>query len=307
MFDPSTYSIAYYFATFVAVCIATWWYCNNIQRHRTAMLNSSAGEETYSKCTSPGCLRCRSNSHARGLMLQKLVKHFHDNNLPIGAVQRVIKALQVEEEDLEGVRHPLQQPTVLYLQDLDTKPVWTDSIMLEQDVKTLEKNAEILQSEFSAIIGENGWKINNTPTGQWKALYLINQGVPVQETCQKCPKTAKILGKLKFLMNDSGFGNACFSVVDPGTHITGHYGPCNVRVRCHLGVQVPEGCAITVGGRRLTWTDGRCLLFDDSFFHEVHHHGNQKDPPRVVFMVDLWHPQVTSLERKALNFLYPPQ
>ncbi|CAH1273199.1 ASPHD2 [Branchiostoma lanceolatum] len=167
------------------------------------MLNSSAGEEAYSKCTSPGCLRCRSNSHARGLMLQKLVKHFHDNNLPIGAVQRVIKALQVEEEDLEGVRHPLQQPTVLYLQDLDTKPVWTDSIMLEQDV--------------------------------------------------------------------------------------------------------PEGCAITVGGRRLTWTDGRCLLFDDSFFHEVHHHGNQKDPPRVVFMVDLWHPQVTSLERKALNFLYPPQ
>jgi len=52
---------------------------------------------------------------------------------------------------------------------------------------------------------------------------------------------------------------------------------------------VPEGdCCIRCGDeppRR--WAEGGLLLFDDSFEHEV---WNLTKQPRVVLIVDLWHP-----------------
>ena len=56
---------------------------------------------------------------------------------------------------------------------------------------------------------------------------------------------------------------------------------------------VPEGdCAIRCGDappRR--WAEGEVLLFDDSFEHEV---WNETEQPRVVLIVDIWHPQLRS-------------
>jgi aspartate beta-hydroxylase len=43
-----------------------------------------------------------------------------------------------------------------------------------------------------------------------------------------------------------------------------------------------------VGDQTLEWKRGRCLVFDDSFEHEVWHMGSE---PRVVLLADLPHPQ----------------
>lgn len=40
------------------------------------------------------------------------------------------------------------------------------------------------------------------------------------------------------------------------------------------------------------------LLFVDA--------GNLEDGPRVVFMVDLWHPNVAAAERQALDYIFTP-
>ena len=37
------------------------------------------------------------------------------------------------------------------------------------------------------------------------------------------------------------------------------------------------------------WKQGECLVFDDSFEHEVFHDGNAD---RIVLICDCWHPQV---------------
>lgn len=34
--------------------------------------------------------------------------------------------------------------------------------------------------------------------------------------------------------------------------------------------------------------------------------GSAEDGPRVVFMVDLWHPNVAAAERQALDFIFAP-
>lgn len=46
-----------------------------------------------------------------------------------------------------------------------------------------------------------------------------------------------------------------------------------------------------------TWEEGKILIFDDSFEHEVWHNGTSV---RVVFIVDVWHPDLTEEERSQL-------
>uniref|UniRef100_A0A8C9P2C4 Aspartyl/asparaginy/proline hydroxylase domain-containing protein n=1 Tax=Spermophilus dauricus TaxID=99837 RepID=A0A8C9P2C4_SPEDA len=121
-----------------------------------------------------------------------------------------------------------------------------------------------------------------------------------------CPRTYRLLGSLRTCIGNNVFGNACISVLSPGTVITEHYGPTNIRIRCHLGLKTPSGCELVVGGEPQCWAEGRCLLFDDSFLHTAFHEGSAEDGPRVVFMVDLWHPNVAAAERQALDFIFAP-
>ena len=46
------------------------------------------------------------------------------------------------------------------------------------------------------------------------------------------------------------------------------------------------------------------MFFDDSFWHHASHDGVESDRPRVIFMVDLWHPDLTEVEIAALNYAY---
>ena len=87
--------------------------------------------------------------------------------------------------------------------------------------------------------------------------------------------------------------------VRAGTHLAAHCGPSNFRLRCHLGLVVPSGVRIRVGDEVREWEAGKCLIFDDSFEHEVWHDG---DEDRVVLICDLWHPDV-DLERGIMPLL----
>merc|ERR1712139_458139 len=69
-------------------------------------------------------------------------------------------------------------------------------------------------------------------------------------------------------------GDVIFSVLTPGTRLRPHCGPSNSRLTCHLGIRVPrtleQGCKIRVAADAPRgWEEGRCLVFDDSFEHEV--------------------------------------
>ncbi len=87
-------------------------------------------------------------------------------------------------------------------------------------------------------------------------------------------------------------------MLEPGTHVTPHYGPTNLRVRCHLPLVVSGGAALRVGRTTRAWRAGRCLLFDDAFEHEA---WNRGEHPRVVLIVDVWHPDLARAEREALH------
>jgi aspartate beta-hydroxylase len=86
------------------------------------------------------------------------------------------------------------------------------------------------------------------------------------------------------------------------THIAAHRGPTNLRLRCHLGIVVPEGdCGIRVGDELGRWQAGRCIVFDDHFNHEAWNHTAAE---RIVLIVDLWHPDLSADEVRWLESVH---
>lgn len=107
--------------------------------------------------------------------------------------------------------------------------------LLERNFQTILCEFESLYRAFSNCSLPQGWKMHSTPSGEWVTFYLVNQGVCVPRNCRRCPRTYRLLGSLRTCIGNNVFGNACLSVLSPGTVITEHYGPTNIRLRCHLG------------------------------------------------------------------------
>ena len=59
---------------------------------------------------------------------------------------------------------------------------------------------------------------------------------------------------------------------------------------------------LIVGGEKVYLEEGKCVVFDDSFVHEA---GNTSpSEPRVVLVVDFWHPDFTDPEVRRCCVVY---
>ena len=129
--------------------------------------------------------------------------------------------------------------------------------------------------------------------GAWNALFLFSVGEK-RVDCDRFPITTRIVESIP---GATRAGLVYFSVLRPGAHVKPHSGPTNTRIRCHLGLITPKRAWLRVGRERRGWKAGKCLMFDDSFEHESK---NPSHEPRVVLIVDVWHPDLSRREREAL-------
>jgi aspartyl/asparaginyl beta-hydroxylase (cupin superfamily) len=135
--------------------------------------------------------------------------------------------------------------------------------------------------------------------GRWSVLFFLEMGRRNEENLARCPALHEVLERHRTLTTHAGL--MYLSCLDPGTRVAPHRGPTNVRLRCHLGLEVPDRCGVRVGGVTGAWREGRCIVFDDSFEHEV---WNESDRRRVVLVLDLWHPDLDDDEVKLLAGLH---
>jgi beta-hydroxylase len=118
----------------------------------------------------------------------------------------------------------------------------------------------------------------------WKTFGFYVYGKRVDQNCALCPRTAAILDALP------GMRTAMFSILAPRYHIQPHRGPTRAVVRAHLGLKVPrdwEKLWIRVDHEILHWQEGKVILFDDTYEHEVR---NDTDDTRVVLFLDIDRP-----------------
>jgi tetratricopeptide (TPR) repeat protein len=136
-------------------------------------------------------------------------------------------------------------------------------------------------------------------TGRWSVLFLLEMGRPDEEALARSPALRWILENHRTLTSHAG--SMYFSCLDARARVAQHQGPTNLRLRCHLGLEVPPGCGVRVGGVESGWQEGRCIVFDDSFPHEVWNDGDRR---RLVLVLDLWHPDLADDEVALLAGLH---
>ena len=98
------------------------------------------------------------------------------------------------------------------------------------------------------------------------------KGIRQASFAANCPKTTEILESFASpkLMLHTPFSFAFFSVLNKQSSIAAHYGPCNIRVRCHFPLILPKEiskCGMEIGGKQVEWKVGEPLFFDDSYEH----------------------------------------
>jgi aspartate beta-hydroxylase len=136
--------------------------------------------------------------------------------------------------------------------------------------------------------------------GDWDVAFFYERGRRHDDLCVACPVTTRGIETHPTVRTMAGL--IYVSRMRPSTHISAHRGPTNLRLRCHLGIEVPEGdCAIRVGQQTRRWAQGRCLVFDDHFEHEAWNHTAHD---RIVLIVDLWHPSLSAEEVRLLEALH---
>ena len=143
------------------------------------------------------------------------------------------------------------------------------------------------------------WRpLNKNP--DWTAIHLWKNGRQVEANARHCPRTMALLQGIDQPQIAGAGPNAMFSLLAPKTSIPTHVGVNNARLVCHLPLVVPEGCWFRVGAETRYWRRGEAFVFDDTIEHEAL---NPSDELRVVFIFDLWHPDLSPTEREAVTAL----
>ncbi len=209
--------------------------------------------------------------------------------------------------------HALQRPALLYLPGIAPRSFFEREEFAW--VPALEAATAEIRKEFdSAFASDTGlapyvqvgpgmdpqqWR-ELDGSRAWSALHLIKGGTADALNPGRCPETMLALSAVPLADIPGHAPEAFFSILEPNTHIPSHFGLGNYKLATHLPLMVPKDCAIRVGNDTRAWTEGECLIFDDSFQHEA---WNRSTERRAVLIFDVWHPEVTLAEREGITAL----
>jgi ornithine lipid ester-linked acyl 2-hydroxylase len=160
--------------------------------------------------------------------------------------------------------------------------------------KELEANWQVIRQELDQVleyaddlpnfqdISPRQSRIAND--NLWKTFFFFGFGFKAQKNCDRCPNTTRLLKQIP------GLKVAFFSILAPGKHIPEHRGKHKGLIRYHLALKVPEpkeACRIRIEDQVAYWEEGKSLVFDDTYYHEV---WNDTDDYRVVLFLDIARP-----------------
>ncbi len=203
---------------------------------------------------------------------------------------------------------PRQRPTFLYFPGLPVTPVFDRSQLSFAD--EYEARMPAIREEMRAVLAASEGiepfhydltaeqREAMTHGAAWDAFFFDRDGVRLQDHHAACPETSATLAQLPLdHIRDHG-PEVCFSIMRPGAHILPHRGVTNTRSVLHLGLVIPDRCALNlVEVGEVHWQEGRCFAFDDTYAHEA---WNRSDTTRVILLADIWNPHLSEAECAAV-------
>jgi len=123
----------------------------------------------------------------------------------------------------------------------------------------------------------------------WRMFVLKAYDLPVPENLARMP----VLGRL--LAECPEVKSAAISFLAPRKHIPRHRGPFRGIMRFHLGLVIPKqadgrpATVMMINHQEKRIADGECMLWDDTFPHEVM---NNADQVRAALLLDVWRPRM---------------
>ncbi len=157
---------------------------------------------------------------------------------------------------------------------------------LESHWAVIREELDRIEDPAAAGFSTAGLDGSSVRGGQWRQLMLWDRGRRFDRACDIVPVTAEVVSAIPDV-TDFGTGFVMLSWLQPGAWIAPHCGPTNAKARTHFCVRADPDATMRVGTETRGWQDGRSFVFDDSFEHEVRHHGST---PRVVLIVDAANP-----------------
>ncbi|MGH7119766.1 MAG: aspartyl/asparaginyl beta-hydroxylase domain-containing protein [Acetobacteraceae bacterium] len=173
-------------------------------------------------------------------------------------------------------------------------------------VAELEANWSAIRRELDAVMTRRATiadmrdlsLVEYSREKMWKVFVFCAYGARSEENCRRCPETVRLLNTIPDLEL------ACFSILEPGAHLAAHRGAYKGLIRAHLGLIVPEPHALVrmaVGQTTIHWEEGKCVVFDDTYRHEV---WNDTASVRVVLLIDVprpFPPLLAAVNKAALR------
>lgn len=202
-------------------------------------------------------------------------------------------------------RNPFQKGARYVFPFLDTCP-WLDFAsypLIKTGSVALQDNHAAIKGEILARIqrGPLGYYESSGPTNsKWRSLYLIKNGITDEELADDFP-VSKALIERHFRSCLYPLGEVFFSALLPGAHISRHCDITNFFICLHFGVVVPAHCGLRVAGETRIFGENEVYLFDHSYEHDA---WNRSDSVRINLLFDVWHPDISLVEREALTFCF---
>jgi hypothetical protein len=192
-------------------------------------------------------------------------------------------------------------------------------------------NPKPLESDYDLKTSGGEHAATSLHVGTWDWHSFISGGVLQPRFETVFPKTASIIRLLRTPQYSSSlfdtmmerqdtstgsnpFAYCFFSTLQGNSRIKAHTGPMNLRLRIHFPLIVPKitipdascnkphiPCGIRVGDQIRAWEEGKVLILDDSYEHEV---WNDTNDVRVLLLIDIWHPDVRNEEKHKIGAMF---
>jgi aspartate beta-hydroxylase len=251
-----------------------------------------------------------------GMVESGMIQKFGEEN-----VVRILKSWRLLEKGYEhrefvgkgdANTSNMHQLCTSYVPALTIQEFWDTSQFpwcgkLQSKYKAIRDEFKRVTADMDKLVqeGNNIWAGALTQDASsygegWRTLVLMDRSFWDPVNVNLFPVTAKAV-------HDSGVPavEVFFASMQPHTDIKPHSDFTNFVLTSHLPIDIPYSgqnkCRLKIGDTERQWINGELLLFDTSLMHDA---VNESDKTRYILMLRLWHPDLTDIERQALQFTY---